>query len=209
MSLVDDINKDAQQYGGSAGSGSTFQFERAGTYRMRILTKPKVLATHFFGRGNPSVICVGKDNGCKFHGDAMKDKDGKEAKPSIKLMTYVILRDDNNSVKLAELPLSISYSLDNLQNDEDFKYNDYPLPFDVKIKYDPNNPDPKAKYQLLPTPQFTPLTDEEQVEFDKKMEFETPEQYIEKRKQKQLEKSSARAPEPEPQEEINPDDIPF
>ena len=190
MSLVDDINAEAAQYGGGS-SGDFFKFEKKGVYKMRLLNRPKVLATHFFGKGVPAIICIGKDKGCTHH----KEDDKR---PSIKLVTYIIRRwnDEEKAagkkeqVQLAELPLSLSYSIDDLQKDEDFRFEDYPIPFDIKVTYDPENPDPKAIYRLQPSPQKTNLTSEEQKSFDEHMKKMTPEQYVEKRKAKQMSKGN-------------------
>lgn len=179
MSLVDDIQNKAKEYGATGNSSDFFQFEK-GQNKVRILARPEVLATHFFGKGNPSVVCVGVDEGCSHHKDT-------DQKPSLKLATYVIDRKDGN-VKLAELPLSVSYSLNDLQEDEDYSFDDFPMPYDVKITYDPDNDDPKAKYRLVGSPKREELTEEERKAFDEAMEKMTPEQYVEKRKAKSKEK---------------------
>lgn len=206
MSFMDDVRKESEKYGGGGG-GKFFQFDRAGVYQVRILVKPKVIATHFFGKGNPSVVCVGMDEGCAFHKESDK-------KPSIKLATYVLNRaEEKVKVQMAELPLSISYAINDLQEDSDFAFSEFPMPYDVKIKYDPDNDDPKAKYRLQPSPKHAPITDEEQAALDEAMKHETPEQFVEKKKAKQKEKGgdqkSSGSGIEYPKEEINPDDIPF
>ncbi len=203
---MDDIKNEQKKYG--SGPGDYFEFENKGVYRIRILNQPKVVATHFFGKGNPSVVCVGIDEGCPFH-------KGDEKKPSIKLATYVIDRKDGK-VKMAELPLSLSYSLNDLQEDQDFAFEDFPMPYDVKVTYDPDNADPKAKYRMMGSPTKAELTQEEKDSLAAKMAKETPEQYVEAKKKRQKEKSgvtpSTTTKEDAieyPAEDINPDDIPF
>lgn len=208
MGFMDDVKRESEQYGGSVGNSDFFKFEKAGLYRVRILVKPRVLATHFFGKGVPAVVCVGKEKGCLFH------KEGDKA-PSIKLVTYVIDRQtDNNKIKLAELPLSISYSINDLQNDPDFAFEDFPMAYDVKIMYDPDNNDPKAKYRLQPSPKQEPLTEDEALRLEEAMKKITPEQFVEKRKEKQLTKGApATTAAPDaidyPAEDIDPNDISF
>lgn len=200
---MDDVKNESKKYGGG-GDANYFKFEDKGVYRIRILNQPKVLATHFFGKGNPSVTCVGIDEGCEYHKESDK-------KPSIKLASYVIDRKDGK-VKMAELPLSISYSLNDLQEDTDFAFEDFPMPYDVKITYDPDNDDPKAKYRLVASPKQESLTDEEETDLAEKMKKQTPEQYVETKKNKQKEKGGVSRPNSDveyPKEEINPDDIPF
>jgi hypothetical protein len=182
MSFMDSIKEEQKQYG-SGGSSDYFKFEDKGVYKMRLLVQPKVVATHFFGKGNPSVVCVGIGEGCPFHTEDDK-------KPSIKLATYIIDRNDGK-VKMAELPLSISYSLNDLQEDADFAFDEFPMSYDVKVTYDPDNDDPKAKYRLTPSPKQEPLTDEEQTNLNEAMAKKTPEQYVEDKKNNQKKKSVA------------------
>lgn len=208
MGFMDEIKDEQKKYG--SGPGDKFEFENKGVYRLRILNQPKVLATHFFGAGNPAITCIGIDEGCIYH-------KGDDKRPSIKLVTYVVDRNDGK-VKLAELPLSISYGLNDLQQDADFAFEGFPMPYDVKITYDPDNKDPKAIYRLVASPKQEPLTDEEQVDLEEKMKKQTPEQYVEMRKKRQKEKGmplqlpAEQKPDKGyeyPKEEINPDDVPF
>lgn len=219
MGLMDKIKKQGEQYdAGVGGNSDFFEFEK-GLNRIRILTEPEVLATHFFGKGVPAHICYGKDKGCVYHGKDPNSKDGDDyKKPSIKLCAYVIDRQDENRVKLAELPLSLSYSLTDLEEDPDFQFDSYPMPFDVKIMYDPENDDPKAKYRMQPSPNKVLLTEEEGKDFAAKMERMTPDAYVEKRKRKQMQKDGMLPPDETvvaeegvkyPDEGINPEDIPF
>ena len=203
MGFMDDVREESKKYGGG-GSDKYFKFDGKGVYQLRIVAKPKVIATHFFGRGVPAVVCVGIDEGCKFHRETDK-------KASIKLATYVIDRKDGK-IKMAELPLSVSYSINDLQEDSDFAFSEFPMPYDVKIKYDPDNEDPKAKYRLQPSPKHTPITDEEQAGLEAAMKVETPDQYVEKKKERAKGKGepvSTGSGIEYPTEEINPDDIPF
>lgn len=197
----DDIKNEAKQYGGG-GSSDYFQFDGKGVYKMRILCQPKVTATHFFGKGNPAVVCIGVDEGCQHH-------KADEKKPSIKLATYIIDRADGK-IKMAELPLSLSYSLSDLQEDSDFAFEDFPMPYDVKVNYDPDNNDPKMIYRLVASPKQEPVTEEETATLSEKMGNQTPEQYVENKKKRQKEKSEGPAKAVEyPKENIDPEDIPF
>ena len=105
------------------------------------------------------------------------------------------------------MPLSISYALNDLQNDEDFAFDEFPMPYDVKITYDPKNSDPKAKYRLVPVPNKEPVTDEEKALLDEAMKKQTPEQFVEMKKKYQSGSVSQR--KEELPDDINPDDIPF
>ena len=208
MGLMDKINQQAEEYGTSAGGKpDMFDFDRPGLYRLRLLTEPEVLATHFFGKGSPSHVCYGKDKGCKFHdAGAPKDEKGNPKRPSIKLVCYVIDREHpDKGVQLAELPLSLSYALNDLEADPDFEFSEYPMPYDVKINHDPDNKDPKAKYRLTPSPKREVLTDEESAALADRLGKMTPAGYVEKRKRKQMEKDGMIAPPAE----ANYEDVPY
>lgn len=193
---MDDIKQEQKKYG--AGPGDNFEFEDEGVYRLRILHQPKIVATHFFGKGNPSVVCIGIDEGCPFH-------KGEDKKPSIKLVTYVIDRADGK-VKMAELPLSLSYALNDLQQDSDFAFEGFPMPYDVKVTYDPDNNDPKAKYRLVASPKQEALTTAEEASFAEKLSRLTPEQYVENKKNRQKEKGTT-TPHEYPKESLG--EVPF
>jgi hypothetical protein len=205
--FIDKINEEAKQYGGG-GSSMLFSFKELGegTYKVRVLCQPAILATHFFGPGQPSVVCVGIDKGCSFH-----KQDDKKA--SIKLITYVIDRT-NDEIKLAELPLSLSYGIQDLQNDPDYSFEEFPMPYDIKVIHDPKNQDPKAKYRMGAPGPKEDITEEEKAKLKELTEQMSPEDYVEKRKTKQIDKSpnsttDIRDTSQYPNENINPDDIPF
>lgn len=205
MSFMKDIQDESKKYGANQGSNDFFQFEE-GLNKLRILVKPKVIAMHFFGKGEKPDVCVGIDEGCPHH-------KSEEKKPTIKLCTYVLDRKDNK-VKFAELPLSLSYSLNDLQQDEDYAFEDFPMPYDVKITWEPKNPDPKAKYRLMNSPNSAPLTDLEKTDLDNAMAKMTPEQYVQIRKDKQSGVSPRKDDDTDldkeyPTEDIDPKDIPF
>ena len=198
MSLQDDIQKEAEQYGVKPSeSGDYFKFEK-GVNKLRILNKPAILAMHFFGKGEKAVVCIGIQEGCPYH----KEDDQKA---SIKLVTYVIDRKDDK-IKLAELPLTVGYSLDNYMEDEDYAFDEFPMPYDVKITHDPDNSDPKSKYVLIPSPNKTELTEEEQKVFEEAMKKMTPEQYVERRKAKAMPEKATKYPD---EEAIDAESIPF
>lgn len=224
MSIKEQMREDNETYGGSANS-DFFKFEKTGIYRLRILTPFKALATHFFGKGVPSSVCYGELSGCPFHGTD---------KASVKYMTYVIDRIDGK-VKMAEIPWSVVSAIGDLEQDEDFGFKDFPMPYDIKVTADKENTDPKQIYKTLGSPKVVPLTVEEDNALIAKTSKMTIESYVESRKQKQLEKHKADGtwqkeqerriklgeeiaaakliPSADaleyPAEDINPDDIPF
>ena len=152
---------------------------------------PKVIAYHFPAEGRPDV-CVGIDEGCSHH----KEDDKR---PTIRLCTYIIDRKDDK-IKFAELPLSINYSLNDLQEDSDFAFSDFPMPYDVKITHDPKNADPKAKYRLVASPTREDISADEELSLGEAMKKMTPEQYVQTRKDKQSKQES---------DELDPSQISF
>lgn len=190
MSLRDDMRKDAEEYGMSQSS-NLFQFEKSGSYRLRILTNPVAIATHFFGKGQGSHVCYGMHKGCPFHDEgAPKDKDGNPKSPSVKYMAYVIDRSDGR-VKIGELPWSVISRFADFEEDEDFKFDSYPMPYDIKVKVDKENKDPKSIYKTDASPQKSELTPEEADAFMAGSKKITPAQFVEKRKEKELAKQMA------------------
>lgn len=212
MTFMDDIKNKSEKYGAKTGSdGSSFYQFKEGLNRIKILAQPEVIAFHFFGQGQKPAVCIGVDEGCPYHTEEYQ-------KPTLKLATYILDRDDGDKIKIAELPLSISYSLNDLQQDVDFQFDDFPMPYDVKVTHDPDNSDPKAKYRMQPAPDKEELSEDVQLELDKKMKEMTPADYVEARKRKQVENTSKSSEETsnteeaessEEQSEIDPNNISF
>lgn len=204
MGYMDNMKEDMKQYGGGSSSGDYFEFDQPGVYRMRLLVQPKTIAYHFPPQGRPDT-CVGIDEGCKHHGEDAK-------KPTLRLVTYIIDRKDGK-VKRAELPLSVNYSINSLQEDEDFAFDDFPMPYDVKITYDPKNPDPKSKYTVTPSPKRETLTSEEKEALASAMAKQTPEQFVEMKKKyqnKEVNRSNVQVSPRNPiEEQIDPENIPW
>lgn len=224
MSLRDDMQKDQEQYG-AGKKGDFFKFEKSGLFKLRVLAKPIALATHFFGKGVPASVCYGQDKGCPFHGG-----DG----PSVKFQTYVLDRADGK-VKLGELPWSVVDAIASLEEDPDYNFTEYPMPFDIKITVDKENKDPKQIYRVLPSPSRSELTADEKKELETKSAKMSIEQYVDKRKNDALQRHKddgtwereqearrklaeeiqaakeevAARDKDYPTEDINPDDIPF
>lgn len=213
MGYMDNMKEDMKQYGGGSSSGDYFEFDQPGVYRMRLLVQPKTIAYHFPPQGRPDV-CVGIDEGCTHH-------KADEKKATLRLVTYIIDRADGK-VKRAELPLSVNYSINALQEDMDFAFDGFPMPYDVKVNYDPKNPDPKSKYTVTPSPKQEPLTDEEEGMLADAMKKQTPEQFVEMKKKyqsREVNRSDVQVsqrnvqvenlPAEYPDVQINPEDIPF
>ena len=187
MSTRDELNKANEEYGG--GNSNFFKFEKSGVYKLRLLTKPIALATHFFGKGQGSHVCYGEDKGCPFHGpNAPKDDKGNEKKPSVKFITYVVDRSDGNKIKLGELPYSVLSIVADLEENEDWKFDGYPMPYDITVTYDKDNTDPKQIYKTLGSPTRSEIPEEVTNALMERITANSPAQFVQKRKDNELEK---------------------
>lgn len=179
MSLKDEMDKVAQE-NGMSGSTDFFSFKKSGSYTLRILSKPLAMATHFFGKGTPGAVCYGKLHGCPFHTIEHEN-------PSVKFQCYVIDRADGK-VKLAEIPWSVVSIISEYEQDPDWAYSQYPLPYDIRVNVDKENKDPKSMYKTIGVPRRENITTEEENAYLKKSGELPVEKYIEARKAKQIEK---------------------
>lgn len=176
--LRDEMKADAEQYG--AGSGNNFfRFDKSGVYKLRILTKPKALATHFFGKGIKPSICYGQAEGCPFHTNP-------DEKPSVKYQTYVIDRSDGDKIKMGEIPWSVLSAVADFQEDEDYAFSDYPMPYDIKVTVD-KDASPADIYKTIASPNRIEITALQATELHGMFTKKSPEVYVEQRKDKQLE----------------------
>lgn len=235
MNISEQLANSSKEYG--IGSKSAyFKFEK-GDNRIRILTAGEVIATHFFGKGVKAHTCYGIENGCPFHGDkAPKDNKGQEKKPSIKYTCYVASED---SVVLADLPYSVIKQVGEYQTNVDYAFDDFPMPYDITVRYNPDSDSPNDMYKVIASPRREVITAEISEKLSEAMRKQTPVDSVAKKKQWQMddhEKQGIRGPivqkksreewvkevnskaepvEPKdlgyeyPAEEINPDDIPF
>ena len=174
------MKKATEEYGVGGGNTEFLRFESSGDFKIRVLTPGYPMGTYFYGKGTKPRIAYSEMP------DELKPTDpetGEKAKPNVKFVCYVIDRADNN-IKLAELPWTVVKAITNYQEDEDFAFDDFPMPFDIKVTFK-KDAAPAEKYTVLPNPNRTELTEEMHAAFEEKMEAMTPEQYIEKRKEKQ------------------------
>lgn len=184
MSTREEMERGAKEFGANQGS-NMFQFKKSGKYAIRLLTKPLALATHFFGQGQSSAVCFGIEKGCPFH---TAEAGEKPKAPSVKFITYVVDREDGK-VKLAELPWSVISAVADFEEDEDYKFENYPMPFDIKVTFDKENDTPAKMYKTMAVPKQVEVTAEERAQLEKAMAALTPEDYVAKRKAKSQEKN--------------------
>ncbi len=193
MSIKDDLKNDMQEAGKSTNA-DYFKFESKTTSKLRILTKltEAPLGQHFFGKGNKPAVCYGIKKGCPFH----EEVDGEEPKLSLKYVCYVLDREDGK-VKLADMPYTVVKSIGDMEQDDEMKFESYPMPYDVKITYDKDLP-PAEMYKVIASPKFIPVSPEEMDLLAEKLEKQTPAEYVQKKKDYQIsehEKSGVRISE--------------
>lgn len=191
----------------SQGGGDWFKLVE-GDNIIKILTEPEMFFEKF-----KVGICY---TDCGYEGTA-------------KFMAFVLDRKDGK-VKLAKLPYTVGTTIAEYENDEDYSFTGFPMPYNVKIKA-VGAGTKEVKYTITPSPKREELPEEVLTELKKrkpvseiiqKMKEKQKESHIadgtwekEQNRKKKLKedldaaRSSAPVDDGYPEEEINADDIPF
>jgi len=158
-----------------------------GDNKVRILSEGSVLPQHFFGKGKKPRVCYGISKGCPFHQGEMapKDKDGNIKQPSIKYTCYVLDRMDD-VIKLADLPYSVISKVGELQKNEEWAFEEFPMPYDVTITYKKEE-SPAKMYSVIGSPKHVALHNDQLDKLAKLMEKASPKDMVQKKKEKQIE----------------------
>lgn len=212
MSLAEKIKQqeaEAQQQGIASQRGGDWFKLGEGDNRFRILTEPEMLFEKF-----KVGICY---TDCGYEGTP-------------KFMTFVLDRADNK-IKLAKLPYTVGTTIAGYEQDEEYVFDGYPMPYDIKVNAK-NAGTKEVVYTVVPGRATTPVSQEILDELAKKtpvadiiakMKEKKKEEHIadgtweanQERKRKLEEelmaaKAAGRtAKDNYPTEDINPDDIPF
>lgn len=182
MSLKDQLEKEVGEM-----NNRDYDFYKMveGENKMRILSEGEVVRQYFFGKGIKPSICYGKEKGDPYSINPPIDKQtGEPKKPSIKYTCYVLDRVDNK-VKLADLPYSVIKSVSELQQDSDWVFDEFPMPYDIKVNYKPNE-SPANMYTVIGSPKREDLPQEILEQLNKLMETANPKDLIQKKKDKQM-----------------------
>lgn len=175
---------------GVGGSSDFFNFSKSGEYRMRVLTEPVPMATHFFGKGKRGNVCYGEGKGCPFHGvnptAGDNDEDKHYKNPTVKFNSYILDRSDGK-VKLGELPWSVISVLADWQKNEDWTFETYPMPYDITVTYDKDNKDPKSIYKTIGSPKRDVISTEAENALLESVSKLPVGSYVASRKEKQME----------------------
>src|SRR3990167_7862524 len=148
MSYAEELNQAAEEYGLNRG-GEYFKI-KDGDNKVRVLSHGVPIATHKFGQ--KFITCYGQDNGCQFPHDRKKGF-------SVKFMFYVIDRADGK-VKLARFPYTVAKYIADLQADDDWSFEDFPMPYDFNLKAKGAGT-LEVEYTFAPSPKRVELTAEE------------------------------------------------
>ena len=111
MSLKDKIEKDKEDNKEHIDSGGWFKFAE-GDNEFRILVEPEVLYEAY-----KVGICY---TDCGYTGTP-------------KYLTYLLDREDNK-IKLFKLPFTVFNTISELEEDDDYKFSGFPMPYDIKVK---------------------------------------------------------------------------
>ena len=193
------IQEAEKEYG--SGQQPRFKF-KPGVNRVRILAGGEPIATHWIG--DKGVTCVGKDKGCGYHGaNAPIDKrTGKEVKPSVKFAVYLLDRaDESNFIHLVFLPWSVVKALDDFAQDDDYKFETLPMPYDISVKFDPDA-SPADMYKVIPSPKREQVSEEIVEQLSK---LKPVKEIVQKIK----DKTKGNAPDDEPTTTETTEDLPF
>lgn len=178
MQSLNEQLEQAQKEFGTGNKTNYYKFQE-GNNRIRILTEGKVFGQHFVG--NKFSTCYGKDKGCPFH---YSDEDSKM---STKFVCYILdLNDKEQKIQLADLPYSVIKQVGSYQENPDYAFDSFPMPYDITVKYD-SKAAPANKYQVMPSPKREEVSEEIKLKLSESMSNVTPESYIERKKSRSIE----------------------
>lgn len=184
MPKFNEFDKVSSQYGQSRGS-DWWRIE-FGDNKVRLLSADfEVLARHYNPSTNKSTVCFGKDKGCKIDTKVKDEKTGdfrSVHKPNVKYLVWLIDRKDN-TIKIGELPYTVAKAIADLRETEEYKFEDVPG-YDITIRRTKTGEKPTdVEYSVIPSRKDSPLTVEEQMEYQKKTPLST---IVEKMKNKEM-----------------------
>lgn len=164
MSFSEKIVKDLENNKEMVSQGNDWFKFKEGDNTIRILTEPVIFFEKF-----KTGICY---TNCGYQGTA-------------KYLTWIYDRQDGK-VKLAKIPYSIAEVLATYEKDEDYAFDGFPMPYDIKINAKGAGTK-EVVYTVLPK-KAVAMADEVMHEVSKE---NTCEEIINKMKEKQIEKHKA------------------
>ena len=190
----------AEKEYGFSNNNDWYKFKE-GKNRIRLLTAFIPFASHY-----KAGACLGKAD-CPI---CKADKEGKTP-PSVKYLCYVLDYDDNATIKLAQLPWNVSKSIQDLQADPEYAFEEVPMPYGITINATGAGKK-EVVYSVIPSAKREPLSPEI---MEKIASLKAPEEVKEAMKNKKMrelglmpDKKTAPMPTAD-QDEISPEDIGF
>ena len=149
----EDMENLKEKYGIGEGSVDWYSLEE-GDNKVRVIEiRFEEYGNHYLPSKNSSFACLGKDKGCPIC------KKGQN--PSVKLLTWVIDREDDDKIKVMEFPWTVAKGLTDLANDNDYGIEDGRFPYDVNIKR--RGSGKQTEYNVMPTRNEEDLTEEQEA----------------------------------------------
>lgn len=189
MSKLSDSMKQANEKWG--GGSDWIQLEQGENGPYRLLTAPYVYAEHYSPSGYKGV-CIGQDSAC----EGCKES----TKPTPKWLAWASEKD---TVKLAKFGYSIIKQLASFQDNPEYAFEEYPMPWTFTIKKTGEKLD--TEYSVVPSRQNSEAPEAVMKLLEKQ---KTPEQIVDAMKEKKGGKVATSQVD-YPKDDISPDDIPF
>lgn len=126
------------------GAGEWFKFQE-GKNKIRILAVADDPLAYFW-QGKKTILFTDETK----HLFSGVDEEGNPKRPSVKFPAYILDREDGE-IKKTELPFTIHKSISELQADEDYAFEDLPMPYDLTITYTEKE-SPMNKYSVIASP---------------------------------------------------------
>jgi len=191
MTKFSDYEQTAKEY--NIGGGADFWKPEKGENRVRILTGYEAYGTHFIKKDNRSYTCIGAEKNCPH----CLNND----KPKVLFLMWVLNRADD-TIKLAQIGYSIVRSIGELSKSDDWKFDEIPE-YDIVINR--TGEGLKTEYSVIPTPDKTPLTEEQKGEVENKVK--SIKEIIDKMKEKVINELNENAPALDELEDVKDGDI--
>jgi hypothetical protein len=201
MSTINEQLEEAMKEFGKSGGGNFYKVQEGNENVIRVLTQGAPYASIAMG-GNEYRTLYGREKGdplrsrddydAEFPGRILPpvDKEDSEASASIRTVVYVIDRRDGR-IKQAELAYSVMKKIGALQENPDYKFSEYPMPYDIRITFDKSKKF-AAMYEVNVKPESPGPTSEQRAELDEKMKEYSPEKVVQGKKQRQIDEDERR-----------------
>ena len=223
--ISDELERAEKEWGVGSGKSDFLKLQE-GENVIRVLTPLFAYPSHY-----KAGACIGKEQ-CPECKKTRKNDKGEEVpnKPSVKFLCNVLAfptqKDKDNAIankqseplpqiKVGQFAYSIAKALQDLQDDPEWTFSEFPMPYNVKIKA-VGAGTKEVEYSVIASPKSSPVPPEILAQLTT---VTSPEQLRDNFKKAEMKKLGLLPKEegmkvggssvPYPTEEINPEDIPF